>query len=281
VTLQAPAIAAQARPGQFILIRCADPAYPVFDPYLPRAFFVFAADRAGGRLSLLVAPRGRGSAWLAGRRDGDRVLVYGPSGREVAPARLTRHLLLLADGAVAVAGLALLASEAATRGLAVSLVENVPAPEGGVPPELLRADVEYRATTPDGGGLLGALPGLLPWADEVVIAAPWPLLETVAAWRGARLGPFTLHAALPVQALPLPDFLASAVADTSRYGAPGAPAPASGGDYVPCGTGMCGVCVVPARGGPRLFCRDGPAFALEALRFDAEPETPGAAADEP
>ncbi|MGH2367407.1 MAG: hypothetical protein ACRDI2_04340 [Chloroflexota bacterium] len=272
IHLDAPEIAAQARPGQFVLARCADPDYPVYDPYLPRAYFVLAGDRQAGRMSLLVEERGRGSAWLASRRDGDRVLVHGPIGREIRPARLTRHLLLLAEGTTAAAGLIFLAGEASQGGLSVTLVENTQA--AGVPPALLRADVEYRATTPGRGGLLGILPGLLPWADEVVVAAPPALLDTLAALRRGRLEPFTLHAGLPVQALPLPDIAQEADIGRLRR---------SGGDEVPCGTGACGACVVLTSRGPRLFCRDGPAFPLEALRFesDSDEDEPENAVDAP
>lgn len=264
VHLDLPEIAPAAGPGQFVLVRCADPDFPVFDPYLPRAFFVFARDRAAGRLSLLVREVGRGSTWLAGRRAGQRVLVHGPIGREIKPGRLTRHLLLLAEGTTAVAGLALMAGEAAQHGLSVTLVENVSPGEGGVPPRLLRTDVEYRATSPESGGLLAVLPTLLQWADELVLAAPTALLDTAAALRRARSEPFTLHGGIPIQAVPLPD---PAVGGRS------------GGEHVPCGTGACGACVIETRRGPRLLCRAGPAFALESLRFDAEEDVDTAVPD--
>ena len=71
VHLEAPSLAPVAGPGQALLVRCADPVHPSADPYLPRAYFVFAVDRQAGRLSLLVEVRGRGSAWLARRREGE------------------------------------------------------------------------------------------------------------------------------------------------------------------------------------------------------------------
>jgi len=247
--LDLPRIAPLVHPGQLVLLRCADPDYPAFDPFLPRAYFVFAADRSAGRLSVLVERRGRGSAWLASRREGDRVLAHGPVGRQITPERLTRHLLLLADSSTGVAALSLLGSEAARRGLAVTLLQN--SASGGLPPRLLQADVEYRSTTPEAGGLLGALPALLPWADELVVAAAPPLLDTLAALRRARAAPFTLSAGKPIRAVPLFE---------PRSGA-------GGGDLLPCGTGMCGACEVRVHGGWRLFCHDGPAFPLEELRL--------------
>lgn len=253
--LEAPEITRGVRAGQCVLVRCADVDFPAWDPFLPRAYFVFAVDREAGRLSLLVERRGRGSAWLCSRAEGDRVLAHGPVGREVTPARLTRHLLLLAEGTCGLAALAQLSSETAGRGLAVTLIANA-APEGGeVPPHLLRPDVEYRATTPEAGGLLGALPPLLSWADEVVVAAAPSVLETMQSLRRARLEPFTLHANLPVQAIPLLEPKGDA----------------GGGDVLPCGTGACGACTIRTREASVLFCQDGPAFALDTLRFD-EPD---------
>jgi dihydroorotate dehydrogenase electron transfer subunit len=222
VHLDAPSLAPLAGPGQALLVRCADPEHPAGDPYLPRAYVVFAVDRQAGRLSLLVEVRGRGSAWLARRREGDRVLLHGPVGREVRPARQTRHLLLLGSGAVGVAGTALLAATAARGGLSVTLIAGITAPGGALPPQLLPADVEYRTATPEQGGLLGALPDALGWADEVVVAASWPLLETLALLRRARLEPFSLRASLPVQAIPLAPLSASVSGAAGTGG--GAPA---------------------------------------------------------
>ncbi|HET7768485.1 MAG TPA: hypothetical protein VFN74_06885 [Chloroflexota bacterium] len=251
--LEAPGIAPLVRAGQWVMVRCAEVDVPVWDPYLPRAFFVFAVDRAAGRMSVLVERRGRGSAWLSGRREGDRVLAHGPVGREVREAKLTRHLLLLAEGTVGLTALSLMAADASSRKVSVTLVRNAASGEDEPPPHLLPPDVEYRATTPEAGGLLGGLAPLLAWADEVMVAAAAPLLDTLQALRRTRLAPFTMHSQLPVQALPLPEW--------GRAG---------GGDALPCGTGACGACQVRTRERQRLFCLDGPAFALEDLRWEDE-----------
>jgi len=261
--LDASQVAAHSRPGQFILVTCSDPEYPTYDPYLPRTYFVLAADRAAGRLSILVERRGHGSAWLCSRQPGDRLLVHGPAGRELRPLPPTRHLLLLADGAAAVASEAWLATEAARKGQSVTLVENVPSGRHDVPPRLLSPDVEYRACSPEAGGLLGALPSLIGWADEIVMAAAAEVLEVVTSLRRSRLDPFTLHAGVPIQAIPLL-WIGNWTASTST-GTPGEVL--GGGNFLPCGAGWCGACSVWTRTGRRLFCRDGPSFPLQDFRF--------------
>ena len=266
--LDTPQIARQVEAGQAVLVRCGDPAFPTLDPYLPRAYFVFAADPAAGRLSILVARRGRCSAWLCSRREGDQVAVHGPIGRGVRPARLTRHLLLLADGSTAAAGLALLAAQSSRSGRSVTLLENVAGGDERVPARLLPPDVEYRGISPETGGLLGALPPLLRWADEVVVAAPPALLDTLAILRRQRHEPFTLHAGVAIQALPLP-WLPGAGALPGGQGLAGGKRWRGGGDWLPCGAGWCGACAVATRAGQALLCHDGPAFPLEVLRFAA------------
>jgi dihydroorotate dehydrogenase electron transfer subunit len=255
IHLELREIARSCAIGQFILVRCSDLQFPSFDPFLPRSYFVLGLDPEAGRLSLLVRRQGRGSGWLCARRPGDSVAAFGPAGKEVRPRRLTRHLLLLADGFAASVVAASVGSAAARRGTAVTLVEGVAESETGFPTPLLHPDVEYQTTSPESGGLLGALPRLLPWADEILVAAPPALLETLGSRRRARLAPFTLHANLPLDALLVPNW------------------DGQGSAGIPCGIGVCAGCEIRLRRGRALYCEAGPAFALEALRFeDEEPE---------
>lgn len=77
--LSAPEVARQFESGQFIMVRCAPPGS--LDPLLPRPFTPVRADAGAGRLGLLYTPAGRGRGWLAERRPGDRLAVWGPLGR--------------------------------------------------------------------------------------------------------------------------------------------------------------------------------------------------------
>lgn len=229
--LEAPEIARLAQPGQFVMATCGDS----LDPFLPRPMWL-ARRREGGagarEIGLLVRVAGRGSRRLAHLRGGDAVDLFGPLGRPLALRPETRHLLLVAEG-VGIAALLMLVESAIARGVGVTLLQ---VESGGAvyPPALLPAEVEavvVAAGPAPSGAMLAAY---LRWADQIVAAAGEPLLRTLTGWLR------TAQSRTPVQAIP--------------------------DGAVPCGTGICGDCVVETRRrGGRLLCRDGPAFELREL----------------
>jgi dihydroorotate dehydrogenase electron transfer subunit len=81
LALDAPALAAAAEPGQFVMVRTA----PGTDPLLRRPFSVFeilrGADAAPVGLSILCKRIGPGTSRLYAARAGDRLPVLGPLGR--------------------------------------------------------------------------------------------------------------------------------------------------------------------------------------------------------
>jgi dihydroorotate dehydrogenase electron transfer subunit len=229
--LEAPEIARLARPGQFAMVRCGDG----LDPFLPRPMWIaLRGEGAAAPLALLVRAAGRGSGWLASRREGDGVACLGPLGQPLVLLAETRNLLLIAEG-VQVAGLLLLVEAAIAHGVAVTLLQVAANGELVVPPSLLPAEVEAvmidaAERPPD----TAALAGYLRWADQIVAATGEPLQRTVAAWLR------TSQSRTPARGLP--------------------------GVALPCGTGICGDCAIETRRrGTRLICRDGPAFELREL----------------
>ncbi|AGL02428.1 dihydroorotate dehydrogenase electron transfer subunit [Desulfoscipio gibsoniae] len=72
----APSLAQAAMPGQFLHIRCGEGS----DPLLRRPISIHSVDRLSGRMKIMFQVVGKGTAWLAGRRDGF-LDIMGPLGR--------------------------------------------------------------------------------------------------------------------------------------------------------------------------------------------------------
>ena len=72
LTLAAPAIAAAARPGQFVNLAC--------DRFLRRPIGIMQADGAAGTIMVGIRVQGAGTSWLAERQPGEVLSVLGPLG---------------------------------------------------------------------------------------------------------------------------------------------------------------------------------------------------------
>lgn len=99
VRLDAPAIAATIRPGQFVMLR----PTPGLDPLLGRPFALYEVLRdAGGApwgIDLVYLILGRGTARLASARPGDRLPIWGPLGNGFGmPPHGARSVALIAGG---------------------------------------------------------------------------------------------------------------------------------------------------------------------------------------
>jgi len=77
LTLAAPAIAAAAKPGQFVMIRVAN----LLDPLLRRPLSIHQVFPEQGTLQIVLKVIGKGTAILAGQPPEKRVQVLGPLGR--------------------------------------------------------------------------------------------------------------------------------------------------------------------------------------------------------
>src|SRR5438093_4477236 len=80
-TFEAPVLAADVRPGQFVMAGAQDP----LDLLLRRPFSVCLRDRESpedsGRISILYRVMGRGTAYLSRLARGDAAAILGPLGR--------------------------------------------------------------------------------------------------------------------------------------------------------------------------------------------------------
>lgn len=243
--LEAPEIAHGGRPGQFVMVRCAEEGS--LDPFLRRPLALHRIDRVRGEVDLLVRVVGHGTAWLALRRPGDAIELLGPLGQGFSLDPRTGNLLLLAGG-MGIAPLRAMADEAIERDCAVVLVLGARSAGELYPAPLLPAAVELHLSTDDGtAGTCGlaidllADPdlGLLSWADQVMACGPRPLLRCLADVVQAN----RLHWRRGFAQVSLEERMA-------------------------CGVGACLGCVVATRTGYQQVCRDGPVFDLRDLVWE-------------
>jgi dihydroorotate dehydrogenase electron transfer subunit len=241
--LSCPAVAKGATPGRFLMIHCSDS----LDPLLPRpmSFHRFRPPTSNlqpptssqPEFAILYDVRGRGTAWLATRKPGDEIAVFGPLGRGYALASDAQNVLLVAGG-MGVAAVIALADEAIAAGRSVTLLQGARTEGLLFPHRLLPTDVEAVSATDDGsaghhGLVTGLLAEHLPWADQTFACGPNPMFASMAdVVKAAR-------SRKPVQALL-----------EERMG---------------CGTGVCYGCAIFTRKGVRLVCRDGPRFDLREV----------------
>ncbi len=232
-----PELAAGARPGQFVMVRCGEG----YDPLLRRPLSVHrvAGGRQGkgGRLALLYAVRGRGTRWLAARQEGQMIDLLGPLGKGFQVQRASRNLMLVAGG-IGVAPLAFLADEAVASGRSVTMLLGAGSAFEMYPSHLLAPEVEVVVATEDGsagrrGMVTELLPELLPWADQVFACGPIGMYQAMAAAVAGLLPRKSIQVLLE---LPMA-----------------------------CGLGACYGCTVETRRGARLVCQDGPRFELSEV----------------
>jgi dihydroorotate dehydrogenase electron transfer subunit len=227
------------RPGQFVMVRCAEESS--HDPLLRRPLALHRLDRELGEVELLVRVVGRGTAWLALRRPGDPVDIFGPLGQGFALDRKTRNLLLVAGG-MGIAPMMAVVDQGLARGCAVTLVLGARTQGELYPPALIPPQVEVHLATDDGScGRACLAPailqdpalGLLTWADQLLACGPRPMLAALAPIvRAGRLRPRAGFAQVSLE------------------------------EAMACGVGVCLGCVVKTRKGLRRVCEDGPVFDL-------------------
>ncbi len=244
----APEAVRGAVPGQFVMLRCVEPASESeassatglpLDPLLPRAMSIHRMRQGadGPEWSILYDIVGRGTAWLASRRPGDAVFCWGPLGRGYSLRRASQQLLLVAGG-IGVAPLVWLADQAVESEKSVTLVLGARTAEQIFPATLLPPEVEVVVTTEDGslgrrGLATEAFVEHLEWCDQAFACGPNAMFEAMAKeQRRSRIR-------RPVQAL-LEESMG-------------------------CGTGICYGCAIQTRRGMRLVCKDGPRFDLREV----------------
>lgn len=250
LSLAAPAIAAHALPGQFVMIKTAGG----LDPLLRRPFSIFEILRDGsGRpagLSIFNKRAGVGTALLAEVEAGARLACLGPLGKPFEPIDPPSEAWVVAGG-VGLAPFVTLAAELRRRGTSTTLFYGARRADELHCVELFeRAGVALALATEDGSRgahgrvtepLASALRGL-PANRHVTIYAcgPTPMMQACAEL-------------------------------AARYGRR---CDVSLEQVMGCGMGGCYSCVAPVRGADGRAhhvrtCLDGPVFSSDRVVWDA------------
>jgi dihydroorotate dehydrogenase electron transfer subunit len=245
MTIAAPGIAEQVRPGHFVALAVGGPETSML---LRRAFSVYAAsDRGvyGGTVEIVFAVAGKGTEWLARQRQGDPLDVVGPLGR---PFKLPKEPVTatLVGGGYGTAPLFGLAESLRAKGCRVDFVVGAATSErlfGALEAKRISSTVAF--TTDDGshgeqGRVSDVLPGVLERtkSDLVYACGPMPMLQAVGAIAQQR----AIRAQVAVE------------------------------ESMACGIGVCMTCVLPVRGadGKSRFvrsCVEGPVFDALNVRW--------------
>jgi NAD(P)H-flavin reductase len=238
LTLAAPEIAERAEPGQFVAFAIGGPTSALL---LRRSIALAAAG--DGVVTVVVAPHGPGSSWLAALQVGERVDVVGPLGRPFPMPEPGTPALLVGGGygAAALVGLAARLRDAGSTVAAVSGAAS--ADRLCSVPELGAIADPVVVTTDDGssgrsGRVTVAVDELIGDAAVLYACGPMPMLRAVA----------------------------------ERASAAGIPSYVAVEESMACGIGVCMTCVLPVIGddGRTRFsrsCVEGPIFGGDRVRF--------------
>lgn len=233
IWLNCPEIAQEAKPGQFVMVRCGE------DCVLPRPFSIHQVNDEGIALFFNVWADGKGTGWLSQRQTGDTVGLFGPlgNGYSIHPAS---HNLLLVAGGIGIASLYFLAQEALSKGCSVTLLRGTPT-KHFYPDALLPSGIELVTTTEDGsvgrkGLITDLLPDFIDWADQVFACGPLSMYQDMSRKGKKLLKDKPTQVSLEV-----------------RMG---------------CGLGVCYGCTVKTKKGLKQVCKDGPIFDLDDILWD-------------
>lgn len=226
IVLEAPAIAAAAAPGQYVML-----AVPGPDFHLRRPISIHEAE--DGLVSLVLEVRGAGTRMLAAAQPRTVFEMTGPLGRGFPVETDTDPVLV--GGGIGAAPLRFLARSLRAAGARPLVLLGF---RDAAQSELLSllGIADARIATEDGssgarGTVIDLLGDVAPPRPRLFACGPQPMLTAVRDWAAAvgASGFVSLEA------------------------------------HMACGTGACHGCVTTLRDGRARVCVDGPVFPLEEL----------------
>jgi dihydroorotate dehydrogenase electron transfer subunit len=236
--LEAPEIAQEARPGQFVMVRVGK------ETILPRPFSVHGAN--GKEIALLFSVVGKGTGWLAQKKKGDMLDIFGPLGNGFTINPKSKNLLLVAGG-MGIAPLRFLAEAACGEGRQVTIIMGARSGDCLLPVTpsqslydkgMLPADFQCVNATEDGSeGFKGLATQLIPHylenIDQVFACGPLAMYKTMAK---------------------MPELKGKDVQVSLEI-------------MMGCGMGVCYGCTIKTKKGLKQVCKDGPVFGMGEVEF--------------
>jgi len=229
--IEAPGIARDAQPGQFVMLKCRGGAF------LRRPLSIHKVDEDGKRVAFLFAVVGKGTDWLARQKAGEEIDLLGPLGNGFDVLAATREILLVAGG-LGLAPLVFLAEWAKKRGLSVNLAYGTEDAHRYAR-ELLPKGINLVDFTEDGscgrrGLVTECIPDFIDGVDQLFVCGPIPMYRTLA--KQAQFKNKLVQVSLEVR--------------------------------IACGLGVCYGCTIKAKTGLKQVCHDGPVFNLEEVIWE-------------
>ncbi|MFH1383039.1 MAG: dihydroorotate dehydrogenase electron transfer subunit [Chloroflexota bacterium] len=234
IGLKCPQIAREAKPGQYVMVRCGNCT-------LPRPFSLHGTT-PDGEITLYYAvwEDGKGTDWLSRRHKGDSIEVIGPLGNGFTINAKSKQLLLVAGG-IGIAPMSFLAQAVIVKGHSVTLLVGAQTTTQLYPRSLLPKEAKLVPATDDGtagkkGRVTDLLPDFVDQADQVFSCGPMAMYQDMHARRKQLLKDKPVQVSLEV-----------------RMG---------------CGRGVCYGCTIKTKSGLKMVCQDGPVFDLDEVRWD-------------
>jgi dihydroorotate dehydrogenase electron transfer subunit len=200
IELEAPEIAAEARPGNFVMVSPMRDQVN-YDPITPRPYSLLAKlfddqDVATG-FSLIIKKFGRGSEAIDTRQTGDHLLINGPLGNHL-DINPSAHFLMAAGG-TGVAPATFAAQTMERLGVSYTVLYGGLNSEAVFLDELSRYSVAAEAITEDGSlGERGLVTDLLfrhlqngTEGKHIFACGPWKMMEAAADVAGRHDVPCT------------------------------------------------------------------------------------------
>lgn len=236
--VDAPDMAAEAQPGQYIMARCTDGVDPLFRR--PMSIHRIGSPAEGEQprsLALLYGVAGAGTSLLARFAAGSSIDLVGPLGNGFSIAQAS-HNILMVGGGLGISPLVGLAYQLLQQKRQVVLLEGASTSRVLFPRETLPEGIQIHSATVDGSsGVKGMVTDLVAehwgWADQIFCC-----------------GPFVMYPSLAKVVAPLsPRKSIQVLVDTP----------------IVCGIGACDACTIETLNGPRQACVDGTSFELSDL----------------